>query len=220
MACQDRLLLEKTKRWRIPTNPPPQTAENPFSEQPMDAPVPSGSGMVNQVQIVCILMIVQGSLTTLMGLFYLGYAAFIPVLFRLMESTDPSAKAPPASLIWIIAGVILVIGLPVMIAGPLQIWAGIRNLQFRGYRLGMTALIAGSVSALTIYCAPTAIGLLIYGLIVYRKPEVAQAFRMGEDGMSRQQILAAFWPYRPPRHCHRPQNEHAHLHISRKGLMT
>ena len=175
----------------------PKSPENPFGEQFPDTQ-PQSAGLVNQVQIVCILMIVQGALVTCMGLFYVGYAFVFPAVFRAMEASAPAgAQAPPAEMTWIMMAVMLVIGIPVLLSGPLLIWAGIRNLRFRGRVLGLVALIASVVTVVTCYCAPTGIGLMAYGLIVYMNPEVIQAFQMGERGASRNQILAAYWPYRP-----------------------
>jgi hypothetical protein len=70
--------------------------------------------------------------------------------------------------------------------------AGIRNYKFRGRTLGLIALGGGMVTVMTCYCAPTAIGLGVYGLITYLNPEVAQAFAMGEAGTSRDDILSAY----------------------------
>ena len=43
----------------------------------------------------------------------------------------------------------------------------------------------------------TAVGLLVYGLIIYVNPAVKAAFEMARQGRSPQQILAAFNPYQP-----------------------
>jgi hypothetical protein len=49
---------------------------------------------------------------------------------------------------------------------------------------------------MTAYCAPTAIALAIYGLIVYVNEPVIAAFQMGSRGKTPAEINAAFPPLR------------------------
>jgi hypothetical protein len=42
------------------------------------------------------------------------------------------------------------------------------------------------------YCAPTSIGVLVYGLIVYFNPAVVAAFELGKRGLRGDAILASF----------------------------
>jgi hypothetical protein len=72
--------------------------------------------------------------------------------------------------------------------GILRIIAGIMNLKYRGRRLGLTALIIGTLSLFTMYCAPTSIALLVDGLIVYMDEDVRRAFALGEQGFSSEKI--------------------------------
>jgi drug/metabolite transporter (DMT)-like permease len=89
------------------------------------------------------------------------------------------ATLPPAwiFLIYVVLGVVLL-----AVAG-IRIFAGIRNLSFKGRTLGIIAVFCGLITSLTIYCAPTSIGLVIYGLIVYLDSNVAQTFRDREAGV-------------------------------------
>jgi hypothetical protein len=59
----------------------------------------------------------------------------------------------------------------------------------------MVSIIAGLSSMLSCYCAPTAVGLLVYGLILFLNPAVKTAFQMVEQGHSVDQVLAAFSPF-------------------------
>ena len=79
-----------------------------------------------------------------------------------------------------------------MIAGLLRLYAGIQNFRFRGRTLGIISFSVGLFSMLGCYCAPTSIGVFVYGLIVYLNPAVKAAFEMGEQGMNGDQILASF----------------------------
>jgi hypothetical protein len=75
-------------------------------------------------------------------------------------------------------------GLVLLSSGILGVWGGIRMMKFRGYKLGIIALSGGLLTIFGCYCAPTAIALFIYGLIVMLNPQVKQAFEMGEQGRS------------------------------------
>src|SRR5690348_108319 len=77
-----------------------------------------------------------------------------------------------------------------LIPGVLHVWAGVLNLKYRGRGLGYWALwVGGVVGSNLVICFPTALGLLIYGLMVYGRPEVVEAFEMGEAGSSPEEIL-------------------------------
>ncbi len=84
------------------------------------------------------------------------------------------------------------IGVALLAIGILQIYAGIRNLSFKGRTVGIVALSFGILTVFTCWCAPTAIGLAIYGLIVYLSPAVTHAFQLRKDGVSKDNILARF----------------------------
>jgi len=183
--------------------------DNPFRDNPYASPeLPSGQGpggpippyahppsrsMVRHVPIVAILMIVQGFLEILMGLGYVGMGIMFPVMMRMeMEQQGgPPGGPPPEAMMWILLAIYGGMGLVAMVAAMLHIFAGVRNYRFRGRVLGLVALGGGMATVLTCYCAPTAVGLGVYGLITYLNPEVIQAFAMGESGKKREEILAA-----------------------------
>ena len=74
----------------------------------------------------------------------------------------------------------------------LPIWAGISNLGFQSYMFGIVALLSGLSSIYTWFCAPTALALLILGLIVYLQSDTREAFQQGEAGKSTDAILKMF----------------------------
>ena len=146
--------------------------------------------MHRQIKIVAILMIVQGAMETAMGLFL---CVMGPVMFGLMSSAPaPSGGGPPPALF---GGIYIAMGLPTLIAGVLKIVAGIRNVKCRGKVLGFVALGSGILSMASCYCLPTALGLGVYGLIVYLNQNAARAFEMGETGMPSDQIMATIDGY-------------------------
>jgi len=151
---------------------------------------------VSQVRIFAILNAVQGTLEIPMGLFTTGMAVLFPTLIRMDKARNPNADGPqPEEFMWFIAGLYLAIGLPVLASGILRLVAAYRNYRFQGRTLGMVSICAGLGSMLSCYCAPTAIGILVYGLILFLNPAVKVAFEMARQGQSADQILAAFSPY-------------------------
>jgi hypothetical protein len=183
-----------------PIDPLPSHAQADDSRNPYAAPtargtatglateLPADKGLVGHVMPVAILMIVQGGLEFFAALVYLGLMFFIPM----MMSDLPAGKKMPqpeafTSILMITYGVM---GGGGLLAGVLHLLAGISGLRFRRRVLGMVALIAGMISVSTIYCAPTTIGLAIYGLITYSNPAVVAAFALGDAGMPAGEIRA------------------------------
>jgi hypothetical protein len=149
--------------------------------------------MANQVIVVAILMIVQGVLECLMGIFLAVMAlVFVPSFLEMAERQQKGAPGGPPGMppgfAELATGIYLVMGLAGLIAGIAHLVAGIRNVSYRGRVLGMVAMFLGLISIGTCYCAPTSLGVMIYGLIVYFNQETARAFELGEQGMSREEI--------------------------------
>jgi hypothetical protein len=160
----------------------PQWSNDYFREAAGDASHP-GRGLVGHVPIIAALLIAQGILEVALGVFYLGFAALTFVL-------------PPEALAGMQPGVLavllVVVGVPGIACGALRIAAGTLNWSYRQRTLGMTALGVGLATILTGYCAPTAIALAIYGLIVYVNESVVSAFELGTQGRTKAEIQAAF----------------------------
>lgn len=143
--------------------------------------------MVGHVPVLAILMIVQGGLEAVAGLLLLVAAVMAPMLLRNAEGPPP-----PENMFWVIGIVYGVMAAAAIIAAVLHILGGVWAYRFRKRTVGIVALAVGIASTFTCYCAPTSIALAIYGLIVLLNPRVAQAFAMGDDGISREDVLAAF----------------------------
>jgi hypothetical protein len=177
----------------------PSYNPNQFKDQPAYMPPPgNSSGMVQAVRIVAILNAVQGGLEILMSLMYVAMSAFFPVMAQI-QANNPNGRGPgnepPKEFFWVIGIVYGGIGLVMLVGGILRIVACLQNFKYKGRTLGFVSFGVGMVSLITCYCAPTAIGMLIFGLIVYLNPAVAAAFKMGQEGLSSDQIVAAFSPY-------------------------
>ena len=165
--------------------------DNPYQsprEAPLEAAAVSRGGRAKQIPVVAILLIVQGALELLMGGFYLISGGIVATI---MARQPPPAGNPnlPFSPVWFMGGMYAVMGFGALAVAALKIFAGWRNYSFRGRTWGVAALVSGMASLVTCYCFPTALLLMIYGLIVYLSADAAWAFSMGDQGLSRDQVL-------------------------------
>ena len=152
---------------------------------------------VGQVRIVAILSVIEGVLEFLMGLLYVSCAIMLPLLLQ-RASPPPGAGNSPAVAFGPIIAMYSVMGVPVLLCGGLRLFAAIRNYQYRSRTLGIISAVAGIASLLSCYCAPTAIGLAIYALIVLLHPAVKVAFELGQQGHTAEQIRGALYSYGAP----------------------
>jgi hypothetical protein len=153
--------------------------------------------MVQQVQIVCILQIVNGVLVSLMGLL-LCLAG--PMLFAVISAEKKgNLDAEDQMFLSIMSIFYVVFGLLVLIPGLLNIIAPIRAMTFRGRTLWAIALFSNAVPVFTCYCAPTSIAIMVFGLIVFFNEEVAQAFKLGAEGLPPAEIRDRVAASRPRR---------------------
>jgi hypothetical protein len=93
-------------------------------------------------------------------------------------------------------GIYLVFGAGLMAGAILKLFAGYRNYRFRGRTLGMVAMFSGLVTVFGCFCFPTALALLIYGLIVYLDQQTVYAFQLGDQGQTPEQIKSHLERYR------------------------
>ena len=152
--------------------------------------------MVNHVMPLSILMIVQGSLSALCGLGVGAMAFVMPALIKFQAGMPQRPAMPPQQMPpemeWIMVAMYGGAGVILLGTGILGIWGGIRIMKFRGRTLGIVALSTGLLGIFGCYCFPTAIALFIYGLIVLLNPQVKQAFEMGEQGRTSDEIRNHF----------------------------
>jgi len=166
---------------------------------PFPPPRDTGFGWVQQIRVVAILNCVQGGLECLMGMGGAGMGIFFFFMMQ-AERNNPNFRngnGPPAGVEWVFGGIYFGVGVVLLLAGILRIYAGLQNFRYRGRVLGIISFVCGLVSMMGCYCAPTAIGMLIYGLIVYLNPAVQAAFEMGDKGVPADTIVNSFLPYPP-----------------------
>ena len=175
----------------------PYAAPSP-SPSPLDQPNHDqrqpGLGYVRQIPILAIFTIVQGALLTLMAIACIGYGIFFAFLPEMMpEAEQAKMQAESGPMLEIISAIAIGFGVFVLAIGILHIVAGIRVLKYRGRGLIIVTWLLGLLASITIYCAPTSIGLAIWGLIVFLNPAVKTAFKMVEDGMEKREVERQFY---------------------------
>lgn len=159
--------------------------ENPY-QAPQSLPGEAasvGGGLARQVPVVAILLMVQGGLELLMGAFFVVFGGTM-ALYARQEAVQPGMA---------MGGVSGVMGGAGVVAGLLHAVAGWQNYFFCRRWLGITALVTGLGSMLTCYCFPTALVLMIYGLVVYCNAQSSWAFALAQRGMSREQVVTALY---------------------------
>ena len=187
-----------------PRDPPPADDEgNPFAAPrsrggvpDVSLPGPVDSGLVRHVMPVAILMIIQGAVELLHAVVFLALTVAVPAMLPDLPADAGAAPAGAAASRTFVVGMIMavygVMGAGGLIAGVLHVTAGIFGLQFRRRTFGIVALAFGMASITTVSCAPTAIGLAVYGLITYLNPAVVAAFRLGDAGVPAAAIRSRF----------------------------
>jgi hypothetical protein len=138
-------------------------------------------------------MIAQGMLLLILAIICVGYA----FVFSNMDSfVPPGAQQPEmdAKLMSIVSIVCIVIAVGAGILSMLHLAAAYFGFNYKYRLFGIAVMILGLSTILTFYCAPTSIGLAVYGLIIYFNPAVGKAFQLRKSGMGKQEMLAQF-PY-------------------------
>jgi hypothetical protein len=138
--------------------------------------------MVGQVQTVAILMIVNGSLVSLMGLLYIVLGPAMFALMRMVPKSPQPTSTPDTMIMTIVSVYYVAMGIAVLTVGILNVIAGVRCLNFRGRVFALVALFGNVLPMFTCYCLPTCLGMMIYGLIVFFQADVAYAFTAVKAG--------------------------------------
>ena len=71
------------------------------------------------------------------------------------------------SIVWILV---------VFILAALKIVAGVGNCRYRSRTLGIVALAVAPLSIFTILCLPSAMLIMVYGIVVYLNSDAKRAF--------------------------------------------
>ncbi len=150
-------------------------------------------GLIGHIRVIAILMMVQGGLQIALGLFLGVFAFLMPEIMeqanRQQMQQQPGAPDMAELGEWML---VLYGGLAAVniVLGSLLVYSGFCNYRLRGRVLGIVALSASLLSVLAgCYCFPTALALMIYGLIVYLNGPVVSAFEHVSRGNSADSVL-------------------------------
>ena len=175
----------------------PYAAQRPLyaTAQPNRDQQRPGLGYVRQIPILAIITIVQGALLSLMALLLAGYGVFFGFFFQEMmpEAERARMQAESGPVFEVVTVVLIGAGVFFFVLTVMHIIAGIRVLQYRGRGFIILTWFLGLLASLTFYCAPTSVGLAIWGLVVFFNPAVKSAFKMVEDGMDKREVERQFY---------------------------
>lgn len=133
---------------------------------------------VAQVPILAVAMMVHGALTAGTGLYYLVFGGFFAA--NLGTSTPRPEEGPGAELFaGLMFGALGLIAVAHLVPGALQLWAGWRARTYRSRVLAFLALGSGLLTVIGCYCAPTSLGLAVWGVIVLASEPVRDRFAAG-----------------------------------------
>ncbi len=150
-----------------------------------------GRSYVQQIPVISSLFIAQGVLLLLMGGYFIVLGVFMGNMDQFMPPGAQQAEFQDMQLsimFWAMGA----IGGMILIISILHFVAAFLGFNYKGRVFGIVTMVLGLLSLLSCYCAPTAIGLAVYGMIIYLNPASAKAFQMGKSGMKKQEILSHF----------------------------
>lgn len=169
---------------------------NPFAAQ--DEPEYSTSGpavqgdfgMLSHMKPFGICMLVQAGLEILWALVCILIATVLP---EFLSKLQQGPNRPPADFKEIMLIAYGSMGVVILGIAILRIFAALKVMQYQGRILAFVSLGSGMLSFLAgCYCLPTAIGLLVWGIIILINEPVKQAFEMRAAGTSKRRINEAF----------------------------
>ena len=109
------------------------------------------------------------------------------------EAERAKMQAESGPVFEIFGAVFIGMAVFVLVISVLHFIAGFRGLKYRGRSFIMVTWFLGLFGSFTMYCAPTSIGLAIWGLIVFFNPAVKSAFDMVENGMDKREVERQFY---------------------------
>ena len=135
-------------------------------------------GRVRLVPTLGILMLIHGVVLVLVSVLFLFGVGLLNIGLLSVPARAPAhpGDPPPEAVLAMADVVYAVMILGALVPGIMQIFGGYFVYNGRRYRFAMAALFAGLTSMCVCYCGPTAVGLLVFGLIVLLDNDVKQEF--------------------------------------------
>jgi len=140
------------------------------------------SGYVRHIRVLGILMLIHGGLLVATGLYYVIFGGFMLEAFADIPADpgDPASAMLPEMMV----GVVALMGAAQFLPGGLQIIGGWRLFKMHGVGWAWGGALAGVVSLLGCYCAPTAFALAGYAVFVLSRDEVRARIAAGAPAAS------------------------------------
>ncbi len=152
-------------------------------------------GMVGQVPILGVLMIIQGAFVVILGIGFALLATVMPAIIMQQMQNNPGLQGngpAPVTMTRYMLAIYGGVSIVLLLIGISGILAGLRVFRFQRRVFGIISLSVGLGAFVGCYCFPTALALMIYGLIVLLNQPVITAFDLGRQGHSSQSIQHAF----------------------------
>jgi hypothetical protein len=172
------------------TEPNPyKTPDFTDQQQPMYPTSTSGlsSAVLIQQRVLACLLIIHGLLCSVMGLFLGAMAIMMPA--QVMAQMKAQGNPVPPNMEMILIATYGTMAASGLIPGLVQVIAGVQNFRLRNRIFGLVAFGIGALATGTCYCAPTAIGLLIYGLVIGLHETTKRAYELAAKGHSYDEIM-------------------------------
>lgn len=134
-------------------------------------------GLVGHVLVIGILQIVLGVLEVLMTAMMVFYSAILPSI-----AASQKSGAQEVAMMNMVSQFLIGFSIALGILALLRIMTGVCCLFMKHRVATIVSLIIGFATSLTFYCAPFAIGVGVYGLIVMFNREVGEAYRLVASG--------------------------------------
>ena len=139
-----------------------------------------------QQKIVAVLLIIHGFLGISVGIIFAISAIFMSDTIARGGGWGPD-PVEAKTRVTITSGVMAACG---FIPGVLQMVAGFMSLWLKGYTTGLIAIGSSVAMVVACYCAPTALILFFYGLVIYLLPTTRRAFALAQQGLDFDTIWA------------------------------
>ena len=131
---------------------------------------------VAHVPVFSVVMMVHAALVAAMGLMLVVYGVSLLWSFGTMPEPTEEVPSPIAIMPGMLVGTMMVEAALHLVVGGLQFWAGWRLRTFKSRGLGIAALVLGLLTALGCYCLPSSLAVLVWGLVLLLRDDVAQRF--------------------------------------------
>jgi hypothetical protein len=132
-----------------------------------------------------------GALELLIGIILAAFGAIFRLQGNAVFGANPNMTQEAARQAeFFMTLTLLLIASAMILIAVLRIISGVQTIRFKGRTLTFVSLFVGLGGILSVYCLVTAIGMLIFGMVVLFRGPVVSAYRLRSGGMSPSEIRA------------------------------